>query len=188
MTCKVCFMVTSSQTRTHDELAQASRSKGPLTVLVASGDGGIRERRVRATDRLSARLRASRLDRDLSRGASPESSVALALHARTLVGAPVREGVLRGLRRLIAVANGPARRPSVPVYRARVASATDDLEAICDRLVVGGPVSARGMAQLRTLLADGGGPLYQRKSRDDLAARLQQALSALDGLTTGGDD
>jgi hypothetical protein len=40
------------------------------------------------------------------------------------------------------------------------------------------PVTARGMAELRLLLADGGGPLY-RYGRGDLRGRLAAAFGSL---------
>jgi hypothetical protein len=183
MTGKILFMVTTPQMEVHTEPAPTEGSKGAVTVLLAPGDAGIGERRVHVLDRLTARLRAPQLDRDLSRGARPEATVALALRARALVGNAVREDVLRGLRRAIALDSRPARMPSAPICRQHVRAASQELQAVCDRLAAAGPVSAHGMAQLMTLLADGSGPLYRPKSPDVLGARLHEALVSLDRFT-----
>jgi hypothetical protein len=58
----------------------------------------------RPWDRLMARLRASRLDSDLAREASPDSTVALALRAQMLVSERTRRDLAEGARRLLATA------------------------------------------------------------------------------------
>jgi hypothetical protein len=47
-------------------------------------------------------------------------------------------------------------------------------------LLAPGPVSVRGVAQVRLLLIDGNGPLYHREATDDLCVQVQRALDALD--------
>jgi hypothetical protein len=181
-------MVTQTQTDYRGDLAHSRGSQGSAAVLVAVGDAGIGERRVHAADRLSARLRASQLDCDIRRGASPEATLALALRARTLVGAPVRNDVLRGVTRLLTLASRGTHVPKVPVCRRRVRAESASLQAVCDRLAAPGPVSPHGMAQLIFLLSDGSGPLYQPRSTEDLGARLRRALAALDCLTPDETD
>lgn len=180
MTRKLVCMVTQ---RLPGELATTRRA-GAALVLVSSSGVGIAERPVRWRDRLLRWLRAPSLDRRLCRGEPAETSVVLALHATRLAQPNVRGELDRALRRVMWMAE---RAPStttgrVRVCRPQVRDAHRELRNLCDRLVGSGPVSARGVAQVRVLLADGAGPLYRRTSSDDLRARLRGALAAMDTL------
>jgi hypothetical protein len=136
---------------------------------------------VRPQDRLLARMRALRLDAALAAGASPDATVALALRAQLLVRMPARRDLARIARRILAAAGRePAGRLPVPVCRDRVRDCAEELEDLIRRLLAAGPVSARGVAQARALLADGASPIYHRASRDNLRARV---LAATDALT-----
>jgi hypothetical protein len=73
-------------------------------------------------------------------------------------------------------------RPPVTICRDRVQAASREFEALAARLLSPAPVPAYGMAQTSILLHDGGGPLYRRGSRDDLPARVHQAVESLDTL------
>jgi hypothetical protein len=42
------------------------------------------------------------------------------------------------------------------------------------------PVDARGVAQVRLLMHDAAGPVYDRPARNDLEPALQQALQAIE--------
>jgi hypothetical protein len=55
-----------------------------------------------------------------------------------------------------------------------------EFELLAGRLASRAPVSARGVAQVSMLLRDGYGPLYSRGSSEALAARVHQAVAALD--------
>jgi len=136
---------------------------------------------VRSRDRLLARIRAFSLDAALAAGASPDATVALALRAQLLVRMPTRRGLARTARRILATAVcGPAGdRMAVPVCRDRVRDCAEELEGLIRRLLAAGPVSARGVAQARALLADGASPIYHRASRDNLRARVLAATEAL---------
>lgn len=136
----------------------------------------ITPRRIRVRDRLCARLRANRLDAALARGATPESSPALALRAEALIG-PLARQLGDNLRRIVLSAQRPLSGPIVvvPISRALVRETEAELSALAQRLLDGGPVDARGVATVRMLLCDGGGPLYGH-SRD--AAQLRSALGA----------
>jgi hypothetical protein len=70
----------------------------------------------------------------------------------------------------------------VSVCGPHVRAAAGELRELCDRLSTGGPVSAYGVAQVRALLSDGRGPLYQRGSAEDLGAQLRSVLATLDAL------
>jgi hypothetical protein len=141
----------------------------------------ITPRRIRVSDRLCARLRATRLDAALARGVAPESSPALALRAEALIG-PVARQLGSNLRRIVLSAQRPLSGPIivVPISRALVRETESELSALAERLLDGGPVDARGVATVRILLCDGRGPLYGH-FRD--AGQLRSALvAALDAL------
>lgn len=109
-------------------------------------------------------------------------------------------GSLRGLGRAHGVGPSCSRRrlPLIPEPQSRNRNALrcpSDVSAVAGMAVRGGcrarargldalrlhsprPVTARGMARLRLLLADGGGPLY-RFGRGDLEGRLMAAFAAL---------
>ncbi len=143
---------------------------------------------VRPWDRIVATIRAGQLDADLARGVSPDASAPLALRAQVLARPSVRAGLAQSAERILAMAAGPAgpvRRlgvgspAPVPVRRDRVRAASGELGELIRQLRQPGPVPVRGVAKVRMLLADGGGPLYHRASRDDLRARLRDASEAL---------
>ncbi len=130
--------------------------------------------------RLLARLRAGRYDRMLAVGAAARPGGALAAHARRVTSTPEREALVRTLSQMLREARGPA--PVVPVRarldRAAIAAAAAPMEKVIARLQATGPVSARGMARLRRILADPDGPLF-RHGRGDLGGRFGAALAAL---------
>lgn len=152
-----------------------------MLVLLDEVSGGPIASTVRPWDRLLVRLRASRLDRDLAGGASPEATVALALRAQMLVRVPARRELARSAHRVLATAmQAPAAgRLPVPVCRDRVRDCSEEFGELIRRLVAAGPVPARGVAKARVLLTDAGGPLYHRASADDLGARVRDAADAL---------
>jgi len=136
----------------------------------------------RAHERVLVRLRAWRLDTALASGVSADSSAALSLRARMLIGARTRRKQSAHIRRVLqaAVRSPDLRGPAVPVCRQKVLTARPALEALAERLERPGPVDARGVAHVRLLLRDGGGPLYSRPDADDLEHPLHVALDALE--------
>jgi hypothetical protein len=145
-------------------------------IVLLEKDGDLTLRRVGWRDRVAARLRAGALDAALVAGASPESSVPLALHAEHLCARSQRRLLARSLRRLVAVSEAPAtRRSPVPINRVAVRRAGGELESLADRLAADGPVDVRGVAKLRALLSDGTGPFYQPVG----TGRLDQELTAV---------
>jgi hypothetical protein len=150
-------------------------------IVVLDEGASLGLRRVRWRDRLAVRARASDLDDQLAAGASPESSVRLALHAARLCQPSQRQVLARSLTRIVATAEAPQpRRLRVPVCRAAVHQARAELAAVSGRLTASGPVDVRGIARVRTLLADGTGPLYQPSPAASLRHRLAEVLQALD--------
>ncbi len=161
-------------------VTEAALSASPVIVLLEEG-AGLGLRRVRWWDRLLVRARTSVLDRELAAGASPESSLALAIHAGRLCEPAQRWLLARSLTRVIAVSDAPAgRRLKAPVCRPSVRRARDELSAVVGRLTASGPVGVQGVARIRELLADGTGPLYQPAQPEQLRGRLVDALAALD--------
>jgi hypothetical protein len=61
-----------------------------------------------------------------------------------------------------------------------VFEAADDIDALAQRLASPLPREARGVALVRLLLTDGTGPLYSRRSREDLGAAVRRARAALE--------
>ncbi len=127
------------------------------------------------------RARASALDRELATGASPESNVALAVHAGRLCQPGQRRALARSLTRIVAASEAPtARHLNAPVCRPAVHRARAEFAAVVGRLTATGPVDVQGVAQVRTLLADGTGPLYHAAPTDQLRHELAAVLTALD--------
>lgn len=129
---------------------------------------------------LIARLRAGKFDRMLAVGVPAPEGSALAVHQARLTSAKEREGIARALRQSVldAKSGGTPLSSRIPVHADNVAEAADLIDAITLRLHSPRPVSARGMARLRTVLSDGLGPMYQY-GRGDLKGRLGAALAEL---------
>ena len=150
-------------------------------IVVLEQDAGLGLRRVRWWNHVLVRARASALDRELATGASPESNLALAVHAGRLCNHAQRRVLARSLARVAAASTAQTgRRLKAPVCRPAVHRARAQLEALADRLVATGPVDVEGVARVRRLLADGTGPLYRPGSSDQLRGELAAALIALD--------
>lgn len=115
--------------------------------------------------RVGARLRPARLDREIDRCAAVHPGTALAVHVARLTGPSERERVAAGLR-------------SARLNRPGAGSVQDLVDDITMRLHAPRPVRARGVARLRLLLADAGGPLYAA-GRGSLPADLRGVLAAL---------
>ncbi len=149
-------------------------------IVLVEQDAVLGLRRVRPRDRLRARLRTAELDAALAAGASPESDVVLSLHAGRLCRPAQRRLLARSLRRVAAAAATPApSRRAVPVCRPAIHGAEAELQAVVQRLAVG-PVDVRGLARVRTLLADGTGPLYREGAPNRLRNELRAALMTMD--------
>jgi hypothetical protein len=130
--------------------------------------------------RLAAKLFAARYDRAIEVGVSPEPGSALAVHVTKLSAPRAREESARALRLVLSdAAEGPdGIRPRVPVRAEAVRRAADVVQAILSRLDDPQRIRARGIARLRVLLSDGGGPLY-RPGTGSLNAALRGVLAAL---------
>jgi len=171
-----------------------AREDNAKHVLLEDDLGRLTLRRLRPWDRIMARCLAERLDRELARGARPETNVGLAARAVRLTSMKSRRDLAKSLQRILAVvlpagsrgelmtadpSARAARQPYVPIRRDRVSRSASELAELADRLLQPGPVPARGVAMVTQLLTDGGGPLYRRACRDDLTALVEQATHAL---------
>ena len=155
-------------------------------VLLADAEGGIYAHRVTLRDRLSARMHADRWDHALVRGSSPEGCAPLALHAQALASATCRRELAASLTRILDDADGghvPDWNALGPRHHsAHVLAARGGIEELVGLLLAPAPVSAHGVARVRLLLTDGGGPLYRRTDAVTLAKALAGAARALDPL------
>lgn len=139
-------------------------------------------RRAAPWSRLCARLLTWKLDLALARGVSPDTNETLSLRARALIGRRCRLAVAKGLRETLHDAKRmPAvLDPRLPMCREGVLAAAGLLGEIIELLTGSGAVDARGVAQLRVLLEDGLGPLYDRTGREALVRAVADALEALE--------
>jgi hypothetical protein len=152
----------------------------PTLVLVTDpeGDGRVVVRPARLHERLAARWRTRTLERELARGAAPESAAALALRAHELIGPSARAMLARRVRGVLRDARRPPRVGSTKIQpqRREIVAAARELEQLAVRLLAPEPVSARGVAQVRLLLSDGCGPLFARGASADLRSAVARAL------------
>jgi hypothetical protein len=130
--------------------------------------------------RLTARLRAGHFDRQLAVGVPASEGSALAVHEMRLTATAEREAIARTLRHTVRDARSGVNplTSRVSLHPTNITDAEDVIDKVTLRLHSPQPVSARGMARLRLLLADGCGPLY-RFGRGDLKGRLGAALAEL---------
>jgi hypothetical protein len=191
MTSQIALQVTRDR---YNGFMGHSRENDTMYVLLEDDLGRLALRRLRLWDRIMARCRAARLDRELARGARPETNAGLAARALRLTSMKCRRELAASLQRILAavlpvgsrgglMAADPSarvvRQPHVPIRRDRISRSASELAELAARLVQPGPVPARGVAMVCQLLTDGGGPLYRKACRDDLAAIAEQATQAL---------
>lgn len=130
--------------------------------------------------RVKARLFADKYDRMLAVGVPAPAGSALAVHAARLTSADEREAIAGSLRRTVDDARNRDALVSsrVQLNMPNITAAQDRIDQVTLRLHSPRPVTPRGVARLRVLLADGTGPMY-RYGRGDLEGRLGAALAAL---------
>jgi hypothetical protein len=155
-------------------------------VLLQDDQGRLTLGRLRPWHRVLARCAASRLDRELAAGASPETSPRLAARTVQLTSNKARRDLAASVRRILAAAGDPAAvtvmtaRPArLPLARAQIRQSADPLAALADCLAAPGPVPAQGVAMVSQLPADGAGPLYRQASTEDLGDLIDEATRAL---------
>jgi hypothetical protein len=153
----------------------------PLLLIDPHQTSPLRARRTRTRERVRVRLWPWRLDVALARGAPPDVRGDLSLRAHRLISLRTRQRLaaeIRGVLREAALPRHPLDRrlhPRAP----EVLDVAPLLYDLADELAHPGPVEARGVAQVRLLLRDGTGPLYDEPWPGALAGCLTRALSAL---------
>ena len=127
--------------------------------------------------RLTARVRSPWLDPQLAAGVPPWRSPSHAARALQLTGDRDRGALARSLERLLAGADRiptPFRGAAIRPCRGQVLGALAEIMAISALLRSAQPVDARGVAMLRAVLSDGGGPCYVRSDPAALSEALQE--------------
>lgn len=152
-----------------------------LRLIARSNPGSVTVHHSHLRARLLAYLAAPRIDRKLAAGISPDSSVTVSLRAETLIGMRARRRLSRSLYRLLKEVKEPIRVvPTLPLCRREILAAADLIDQAADRLLAVGPIDARGVAQIRVLLTDGSGPVYNSPRAADLRPALRAAIDALE--------
>lgn len=105
---------------------------------------------------------------------------ALALRARKLNRE--RKMLARSIRRIVKDAIGPEPRQihrRIDYSIGRVTDSQDELLDLAGRLEAPGPLSTRGLARTWLLVADGSGPMYDRRSDVPLIATIEEIIGDL---------
>ncbi|HEY3727284.1 MAG TPA: hypothetical protein VGL51_08935 [Solirubrobacteraceae bacterium] len=130
--------------------------------------------------RLTARLRAGRLDRQLIAGADPARSPQLAARACRLTSTSHRRSLAFAIERLLRSAHQPANFWGVAPQRKAIIGQAEELSSLASLLRSRAPLYAGGVAMVDRLVFDGTGPAYVGEP-EVLAERLSQARHALAG-------
>lgn len=130
--------------------------------------------------RVIAELAATRFDKLLAADVAPEPGSALAAHVSRLASAGERRKLAEALQTCVFETHKRRTRMSqgIPVNRTGIAAAMGLIDQVVLRLLGPRRVSARGVARLRLLLSDGGGPMYW-SAGGDLRAELRAVLAQL---------
>jgi hypothetical protein len=125
-------------------------------------------------------MRARQYDSLLVGGACVQAGTALEWHAKRITQLAERNAVGMMFFKILldAVDGGGIFSMSMLLDANSVCAARPLFDAILDRLFRPHPVTARGMAELRTLIFDWDGPLYLH-GHGDLHSRLALAFVAL---------
>ena len=187
--------MTSHREPPHDEqtplgetrlsLVSPQRSTTERTVLVVADRadrGRLVARRRRGWDQLLTKLRARSLDAQLAAGASPDDAWFRAVRAAALVAPTYRLALAGDWENLLERARGPqpVAGARVPLARARILAAEDEIGQLVAALRSRLPVPVRGAAMANLLITDGRGPVYNRRSTRDLGAAVREAVRFLD--------
>ncbi len=135
-----------------------------------------------ARARAVASMRRLALDRRLAEGAAIADDPALTARAWQITRLAARRRLASSLVGLLREVDRPmrARGAIVPICRAEVDVARDEIVLLAERLRDPRPVRPRGVALVRRLLTDGCGPLYVASPNDELWRQLRRAMTALD--------
>jgi hypothetical protein len=129
--------------------------------------------------RLLARLRTQRLDCDIAAGADLVRSRLLCARAEVLIARRTRLEIAEDLEGILRLAEGPFHRKmgGVPIRKAEVAAAGDELRELIDTLRGPSTITPRGIAIARRLVHDGRTPVYSRAPRGAVVAAVLDALA-----------
>jgi hypothetical protein len=176
---------TSGRSRVHARRRFHRRTttgrRGPSIVLV-DDRGFVTARCATVVERVATVIRSDELDRELARGAAPESCATLAIRAQQLVSPRRRHELATALARILIDARTPAPRTRprwVPLPVERVGEAVDDLQLLKNHLEAPVPVAAQGVAISRLLICDAGSPLYRGADTTALRRQLELAIRTL---------
>jgi len=128
-----------------------------------------------------SRLRGRALDRRLIDGADPTATPQLAAHAARITRPSMRAALADHLERLARAESQAWTRWRVHPYGSAVRVNAKELRALAALLRGSTPMSARGVAMLRTLVVDGTGPAYTDRHGSALAHQLRTARTAACG-------
>jgi hypothetical protein len=126
------------------------------------------------------------LDEALAHGASPSSTVELALRARQLVSNGSRRRAAASIEKLVDMAQRARCLTGVPIARKEILELRPVLLGLAASLRTEGPVYARGMALLSVLLTSASSPIYAVNPGQRVHAAIQASAEALDGNLRGG--
>ena len=143
--------------------------------------------------RVRTHLLATRWDRDLAAGVSPDTSVEHSLRAQHLATPAQRTVTASALWRCLDDAARRPRRPVAPrsgalppAVRRSLLACAGEISRLAARLDSPAPVAPRGLALSRQLVTDGAGPLHYAVDHEQLRLACQQALIALELDLTAG--
>ena len=157
------------------------REPDPERLLLGAGERS-RTARPRLRDRIAVRCGGARLDAALAGGEAPSTSPALALRARALLDPGHRRALARSLNAILHDARhgSDPRRRAVPIARAEVLAAEEEIEVVVRRLLAPVAVDVRGVARVGSLICDGAGPLYARGDAGELRRIFERAADELE--------
>jgi hypothetical protein len=131
--------------------------------------------------RLTARLWAASLDRELADGADPADCPQLAARAAHLTARETRIRLAGTVERFVIAAELPTARGRIRPSRGGVRANRTQMLELAARLRDDAPVYARGVAECKLMLSDGAGPAYVDGHGEALARQLTSVLAGLRG-------
>ncbi len=155
--------------------------RGELTSAPRDGRTGLTEPSLAL--RLHVAAHRQSLTHELSEGADPTVSPALALRARQLTSDRSRRMLARSLRRTVHEALHPVPRRVTfgPLRRGAVIDAEDVIDVLVKRLHSPEPIAAEGAALIQRVLSDGAwSPLYSTAPGGTLRRLVVLATAALE--------
>jgi hypothetical protein len=157
-----------------------------MVVFVPHGETTLVLGRRRRSDNLLARLRSRKLDAQLAAGRPPEGGRLLAVRAEMLTTPAAREQLAGYWEEVITSTAAPRElgEARLRVAAPEVRAAAADIRGLIEALQAPQPVAVEGVARASELLRDGGGPVYNPRSRRDLARAVRDAENRLSAVTS----